>query len=435
MANYGPKNAPFGLAGCDASGLISLSVLPTGINANLLADGSVSNTEFQYLDGATANIQTQINNIVNGGTAFEAVACATANINISNPGTAIFDTVTLNNGDTLFLLPTASGGAQTNPAQGGLYTFNGSSSALTRLSTMSTWAEVVGSIVYVNFGGPTYGSTIWRNVNSAGGTINVTSIVYAQNQNNYVGGTGVSIVGNVISIGQSVAVAATPTFASTSLTSNTNFLLIGTAGNTIQLTAPVLTAARTFTLPDANSVSIVAASAPSLNFLSGVNSNGTIAYGQPTLAGLSEIVLTSPATGDGLIYNGSNWINDPVINQTLAGLTSSLGTITATDTILTAFNKLASLNNMTVATTAVSSAISVGQTITNVSVDGTTQTAPDATLMVIGQPYGVYNNGVAITTIVAAFSGQSIGGNASFTINGASNSCVFTSDGTNLQLM
>ncbi|MBS3999062.1 MAG: hypothetical protein KGZ71_01125, partial [Desulfobulbaceae bacterium] len=34
--------------------------LATGIDATKLADGSVTNTEFQYLDGATSNIQTQL---------------------------------------------------------------------------------------------------------------------------------------------------------------------------------------------------------------------------------------------------------------------------------------------------------------------------------------------------------------------------------------
>ena len=36
--------------------------LPTGINPTKLADGSVSATEFQYLDGVTSNIQTQFSN-------------------------------------------------------------------------------------------------------------------------------------------------------------------------------------------------------------------------------------------------------------------------------------------------------------------------------------------------------------------------------------
>lgn len=39
-----------------------------GIDATKIANGSVSNTEFQYLDGVTSSIQSQINAIVGGGT-------------------------------------------------------------------------------------------------------------------------------------------------------------------------------------------------------------------------------------------------------------------------------------------------------------------------------------------------------------------------------
>lgn len=38
--------------------------LVAGINANKIADGSVSNAEFQYLDGVTSSIQTQLNSKV-----------------------------------------------------------------------------------------------------------------------------------------------------------------------------------------------------------------------------------------------------------------------------------------------------------------------------------------------------------------------------------
>jgi hypothetical protein len=41
-------------------GTIAAGDLPTGIDAAKIADGSVSNTEFQYLDGLTGNVQTQI---------------------------------------------------------------------------------------------------------------------------------------------------------------------------------------------------------------------------------------------------------------------------------------------------------------------------------------------------------------------------------------
>jgi hypothetical protein len=68
----------------DASGLefytltIAAGDLPTGIDAAKIADGSVSNTEFQYLNGVTSAIQTQLNNKADEGT---AVAFTSVNIN------------------------------------------------------------------------------------------------------------------------------------------------------------------------------------------------------------------------------------------------------------------------------------------------------------------------------------------------------------------
>ncbi len=62
--------------GCPAS------EMPTGINAANIANGAVSNTEFQYLDGVTSGIQAQINakwtlgtlGVANGGTGLATLA-------------------------------------------------------------------------------------------------------------------------------------------------------------------------------------------------------------------------------------------------------------------------------------------------------------------------------------------------------------------------
>ena len=43
------------------NGVVSDAKLGTGINANKIADGTVDNTEFQYLNGVTSAIQTQLN--------------------------------------------------------------------------------------------------------------------------------------------------------------------------------------------------------------------------------------------------------------------------------------------------------------------------------------------------------------------------------------
>jgi len=55
------KNAASGYAGLDSSTLLDVNQLPTLIPATKIADGSVSNAEFQHLDGVTADIQTQLN--------------------------------------------------------------------------------------------------------------------------------------------------------------------------------------------------------------------------------------------------------------------------------------------------------------------------------------------------------------------------------------
>jgi len=47
-----------------ASGSVSDSYLSTGINANKIADGSVSDTEFQYIGTLTSNAQTQLDSKV-----------------------------------------------------------------------------------------------------------------------------------------------------------------------------------------------------------------------------------------------------------------------------------------------------------------------------------------------------------------------------------
>ena len=54
------KDNALGYAGLDASGLLNLSQFPTGISALNIANGTVSNAEFQLLNGVTSNIQTQL---------------------------------------------------------------------------------------------------------------------------------------------------------------------------------------------------------------------------------------------------------------------------------------------------------------------------------------------------------------------------------------
>lgn len=98
-----------------------------------------------------------------------ARAVATGNVTLSNPGTASFDSITLSSGDILGLIN------QTAAEENGLYTFNGSGSALTRIASMNHWDEVPGAMFTVEEGA-TYASRLYLCTSADGGTINVSAI-------------------------------------------------------------------------------------------------------------------------------------------------------------------------------------------------------------------------------------------------------------------
>lgn len=168
---------------------IASSKLADGMNF-VNKDGSVAFTGNQSLGGnlitnlATPSsnndaanksyVDTQISNL---NSLFDskpsARAATTGNINISNPGTATFDTITLSNGEILFVR------AQTSAAENGLYTFNGSGSALTRIGSMDAWAEIPGAFFAVEEGS-TYADTLWICTANQGGTLETTSITFQQ---------------------------------------------------------------------------------------------------------------------------------------------------------------------------------------------------------------------------------------------------------------
>ncbi len=54
-----------------ANSAVTNAKVASGIDAAKLADGSISNTELQYVDGATSNIQTQINTLSTAGTTMQ----------------------------------------------------------------------------------------------------------------------------------------------------------------------------------------------------------------------------------------------------------------------------------------------------------------------------------------------------------------------------
>lgn len=168
---------------------------------------------------------------------------STGNVNISNPGTAIFDGVTLSAGDRIVL------NDQSTTSQNGIYDFDTSSTALVRSSDSNAWNEITGCLVFVDEG--TVGAnTRWYCTSNSGGTLGSTAIAYASDvttsltTSNFVFDETPS--GSINGSNTDFVIANTPTSGSLRVYRNGMRVLSGTgngytlSGTTISMTtAPV----------------------------------------------------------------------------------------------------------------------------------------------------------------------------------------------------
>lgn len=145
----------------------SLNMGSQTITSVATPSGSNDAANKSYVDTQIANL----NSIFDSKPS--AKAATTGNITLSNPATAVFDTITLTSGDLLFVR------AQTAPAENGLYTFNGSGSALTRIASMDAWTEFPGALFTVEQGS-VYASTVWFCTVAQGGTLGTTAVTFQQ---------------------------------------------------------------------------------------------------------------------------------------------------------------------------------------------------------------------------------------------------------------
>ncbi|PSR53898.1 hypothetical protein AHMF7605_10400 [Adhaeribacter arboris] len=100
-------------------------------------------------------------------------AATTGNVNISNPGTAVFDTVTMAVDELLLVWQ------NTTQSQNGIYLFKGSAVPLVRAPNSDAWNEFPGSLVSVNEGAVHGDSRFFSPVND-GGTLGTTAITYTK---------------------------------------------------------------------------------------------------------------------------------------------------------------------------------------------------------------------------------------------------------------
>ncbi len=105
-----------------------------------------------------------------------------------------------------------------------------------------------------------------------------------------------------LSLPQSIAVGSTPTFASETLTANTNQMVLGTT-NTTTVTMASLTGSRTFTLPDANSNPVrPLGSATANNWVQYIDATGLQNLAQPAFSNLSGNITNAQMTDNTIAY-------------------------------------------------------------------------------------------------------------------------------------
>ena len=140
--------------------------------------------------------KSYVDGIVGGGVYWKepARAASTSNIDLSNPGTDTFDSITLSSGDRILIK------SQSSSAENGVYDFNGSSSALTRSADANTADEINGLAIFVKEGSD-FGDQGFVQTSEVAniGSDNVTFVQFT-GLGQITAGSGLQKSGNTISV-------------------------------------------------------------------------------------------------------------------------------------------------------------------------------------------------------------------------------------------
>jgi len=121
---------------------------------------------------------------------------STANVTVSNPGTAVFDGITLASGVDRILLKN-----QTTPSQNGIYLFNGSGSALTRTTDADASSELSGATVLITEGTVNHDAAYTQTAEiTTLGTDTVTWVQFGSGISYTASETGLHLAGTVFSL-------------------------------------------------------------------------------------------------------------------------------------------------------------------------------------------------------------------------------------------
>lgn len=131
------------------------------------------------------------------------------------------------------------------------------------------------------------------NISNSGGTLSVATATTGTLGVASFNSTNFSVTLGAVNTVQNIDTTATPNFASTSLSANTNQIVLGTT-NTTTITMAGLSASRVVTFPDASSNTVVPAiGATSNEFVTYIDAGGVQHTAQPTMNNVAVVLATT----------------------------------------------------------------------------------------------------------------------------------------------